>query len=139
MGSHKLLVPRSFRFKPYTAHGLLFLRASPDLCERDPRHVGPTAQGDMAGQGRLRAPVLRQGRPGPRCGSAAAAIAVLLLHQVQPGPAPCGGAQVSPSGSMPRGAISSRVLCRQQPPASRYGLVWFELFFRVEGCRTQAK
>ncbi|KAM9020229.1 LOW QUALITY PROTEIN: protein Wnt-4-like [Ara ararauna] len=32
VGSHKLLVPKSSRFKPYTAHDLVYLLASPDPC-----------------------------------------------------------------------------------------------------------
>ncbi|NXM60146.1 WNT4 protein, partial [Illadopsis cleaveri] len=38
VGSRKLLVPKSSRFKPYTAHDLAYLRASPDSCGRDRRH-----------------------------------------------------------------------------------------------------
>ncbi|KAM6141044.1 LOW QUALITY PROTEIN: protein Wnt-4-like [Pterocles gutturalis] len=36
VGSHKLLVPKSSRFKPYTAHDLVYLLASPDFCDWDP-------------------------------------------------------------------------------------------------------
>ncbi|XP_062473116.1 protein Wnt-4-like [Pezoporus occidentalis] len=36
VGSHKLLVPKSSRFKPYTAHDLVYLLASPDFCDRGP-------------------------------------------------------------------------------------------------------
>ncbi|XP_039416204.1 protein Wnt-4-like [Corvus cornix cornix] len=36
VGSRKLLVPKSSRFKPYTAHVLVYLLASPDFCDRDP-------------------------------------------------------------------------------------------------------
>uniref|UniRef100_A0A8C0H9B0 Protein Wnt n=1 Tax=Chelonoidis abingdonii TaxID=106734 RepID=A0A8C0H9B0_CHEAB len=35
VGSRKLLVPKSSRFKPYTAHDLVYLVASPDFCDRD--------------------------------------------------------------------------------------------------------
>ncbi|NWU08979.1 WNT4 protein, partial [Cephalopterus ornatus] len=38
VGSRKLLVPKSSRFKPYTAHDLVYLLASPDFCDWDPRH-----------------------------------------------------------------------------------------------------
>ncbi|XP_009864710.1 PREDICTED: protein Wnt-4-like, partial [Apaloderma vittatum] len=38
VGSHKLLVPKSSRFKPYTAQDLIYLLASPDFCDRDPQH-----------------------------------------------------------------------------------------------------
>ncbi|KFQ45158.1 Protein Wnt-4, partial [Nestor notabilis] len=38
VGSCKLLVPKSSRFKPYTAHDLVYLLASPDFCDRDPLH-----------------------------------------------------------------------------------------------------
>ncbi|NXH84791.1 WNT4 protein, partial [Edolisoma coerulescens] len=38
VGSRKLLVPKSSRFKPYTAHDLVYLLASPDFCDRDLRH-----------------------------------------------------------------------------------------------------
>uniref|UniRef100_A0A8D0EQQ4 Protein Wnt n=1 Tax=Strix occidentalis caurina TaxID=311401 RepID=A0A8D0EQQ4_STROC len=38
VGSRKLLVPKSSRFKPYTAHDLVYLLASPDFCNWDPRH-----------------------------------------------------------------------------------------------------
>uniref|UniRef100_A0A8C4KFU3 Protein Wnt n=1 Tax=Dromaius novaehollandiae TaxID=8790 RepID=A0A8C4KFU3_DRONO len=37
VGSRKLLVPKSSRFKPYTAHDLVYLLASPDFCDWDPR------------------------------------------------------------------------------------------------------
>uniref|UniRef100_A0A7M4EFB9 Protein Wnt n=1 Tax=Crocodylus porosus TaxID=8502 RepID=A0A7M4EFB9_CROPO len=37
VGSRKLLVPKSSRFKPYTAHDLVYLVASPDFCNWDPR------------------------------------------------------------------------------------------------------
>ncbi|NXL30630.1 WNT4 protein, partial [Glaucidium brasilianum] len=36
--SCKLLVPKSSPFKPYTAHDLVYLLASPDFCNWDPRH-----------------------------------------------------------------------------------------------------
>ncbi|NXY63567.1 WNT4 protein, partial [Callaeas wilsoni] len=38
VGSRKLLVPKSSRFKPYTSHDLVYLLASPDFCDWDPRH-----------------------------------------------------------------------------------------------------
>ncbi|NXP97209.1 WNT4 protein, partial [Vidua macroura] len=38
VGSRQLLLPRSSRFKPYTPHDLVYLRASPDFCGRDPGH-----------------------------------------------------------------------------------------------------
>nr|XP_009683397.1 PREDICTED: protein Wnt-4-like [Struthio camelus australis] len=38
VGSRKLLVPKSSRFKPYTAHDLVYLLASPDFCDQDPQH-----------------------------------------------------------------------------------------------------
>ncbi|NXA41910.1 WNT4 protein, partial [Eudromia elegans] len=38
VGSRKLLVPKSSRFKPYTVHDLVYLLASPDFCDWDPRH-----------------------------------------------------------------------------------------------------
>ncbi|NXJ78549.1 WNT4A protein, partial [Trogon melanurus] len=37
VGSRKLLVPKSSRFKAYTAHDLVYLLASPDFCDPDPR------------------------------------------------------------------------------------------------------
>ncbi|XP_059580290.1 protein Wnt-4 [Alligator mississippiensis] len=37
VGSRKLLVPKSSRFKPYTAHDLVYLVASPDFCNWDSR------------------------------------------------------------------------------------------------------
>ncbi|XP_062984496.1 protein Wnt-4-like [Elgaria multicarinata webbii] len=37
VGSQKLLVPKSSRFKPYATHDLVYLVASPDFCNRDPR------------------------------------------------------------------------------------------------------
>uniref|UniRef100_A0A8B9S957 Protein Wnt n=1 Tax=Apteryx owenii TaxID=8824 RepID=A0A8B9S957_APTOW len=37
VGSRKLLVPKSSRFKPYTAHDLVYLSASPDFCNWDPQ------------------------------------------------------------------------------------------------------
>ncbi|XP_064298526.1 protein Wnt-4-like [Phalacrocorax carbo] len=37
VGSRKLLVPKSSRFKPYTAHDLVYLLASPDFCNWDAR------------------------------------------------------------------------------------------------------
>uniref|UniRef100_A0A8C3GX23 Protein Wnt n=1 Tax=Corvus moneduloides TaxID=1196302 RepID=A0A8C3GX23_CORMO len=39
VGSRKLLVPKSSRFKPYTAHVLVYLLASPEFCDRDPRRT----------------------------------------------------------------------------------------------------
>uniref|UniRef100_A0A670K0U5 Protein Wnt n=2 Tax=Podarcis muralis TaxID=64176 RepID=A0A670K0U5_PODMU len=37
VGSRKLLVPKSSRFKPYATHDLVYLVASPDFCNWDPR------------------------------------------------------------------------------------------------------
>ncbi|NWW46546.1 WNT4 protein, partial [Pedionomus torquatus] len=37
VGSRKLLVPKSSCFKPYTAHDLVYLLASPEFCDQDPR------------------------------------------------------------------------------------------------------
>ncbi|XP_037245694.1 protein Wnt-4-like [Falco rusticolus] len=38
VGSRKLLVPMNSSFKPYTAHDLIYLLASPDFCDQDPGH-----------------------------------------------------------------------------------------------------
>uniref|UniRef100_A0A8C4U561 Protein Wnt n=1 Tax=Falco tinnunculus TaxID=100819 RepID=A0A8C4U561_FALTI len=38
VGSRKLLVPTNSSFKPYAAHDLVYLFASPDFCDRAPGH-----------------------------------------------------------------------------------------------------
>ncbi|XP_068257864.1 protein Wnt-4-like [Nyctibius grandis] len=50
VSSHKLLVPKSSRFKPYTAHDLVYLLASPDLCDRDPRRGAFGTSGHQCNQ-----------------------------------------------------------------------------------------
>ncbi|XP_017587494.1 PREDICTED: protein Wnt-4-like [Corvus brachyrhynchos] len=157
VGSRKLLVPKSSRFKPYTAHVLVYLLASPDFCDRDPRHgiSGPSGNTGAGAHGWPRtaascgAAAAASPRPGRSWGSAAAASSA--------GAAPnsasragsswrCTGAaegrlpgHCRAAGKVPRGATGSCVLRTQHPPAGRGGLLRFELFLRREGWRAQAK
>ncbi|KAI1242192.1 hypothetical protein IHE44_0005709, partial [Lamprotornis superbus] len=130
VGSHKLLVPKSSRFKPCTAHDLVYLRASPEFCGRDPRHgILGTSGGQcswtwlaMAGWELLCSAGLPTARA-ERCRAAAASSAGAAPSSAgSAGPSwSCTGAAEGPqsAGQVSRGAISSCVLPTQHPPVSR--------------------
>ncbi|XP_027537366.1 protein Wnt-4-like [Neopelma chrysocephalum] len=50
VSSCKLLVSKSSRFKPYMAHDLVYLLASPDFCDWDPRHGVFSTSGHQCNQ-----------------------------------------------------------------------------------------